>query len=190
MGQQRVDADEGRERVVVGELDLVFLARQRQALDQPRAAVDAGEAAAAVFEPARHDLDAQAGPALDVATEPIRVQIRTQRVDVVQHRVLELGSALEQARKRAVAQQVRDLVPVADRVQALDGDVVAVVAGFAGANGPIDQGGAAVVTHFLLPLFELLLAQLLPGKAQIRAVGTSRRPIERPSDKNTASPNP
>src|SRR6478609_3524841 len=75
--------------------------------------------------------------------------------------------AVEQARERAVQQQIRDLVPVADWMQALRGDVVAIVAGLAGAHCPVNQGSAGVVTDFLFAFLELLLASVRPGEAQI-----------------------
>ncbi len=54
-----------------------------------------------------------------------------------------------------------------DWMQALRGEVVAIVAGLTCSNRPVDQSATAVVTHFLFALFQLLLTQLRPGEAQI-----------------------
>ena len=59
--QEAVDIDPGGEGVVVPELEFGFLAGHGEAFEQADAAVDAGEAAAAVFEAAGDDLEGEGG---------------------------------------------------------------------------------------------------------------------------------
>ena len=52
-GEELVEIDPAGVRVVVGQGELGFFARHGEAFDEPDAAIDAGQAAAAVFEAAR-----------------------------------------------------------------------------------------------------------------------------------------
>ena len=88
--QQPLDRNPRRLRVVIAQAELVFLAGHRQALDQADAAVHAGQAAAAIVDPPRDDLEAQAGLAADVPAQQARIEIGPQRVDVVQEQILQL----------------------------------------------------------------------------------------------------
>ncbi len=55
--------------------------------------------------------------------EQVRVRIRSQRVNVVQHQVLQPRTLRQQPGEHAVAQQVGNLEPVSHRVQALRGQM-------------------------------------------------------------------
>jgi len=77
------------------------------------------------------------------------------------------GAGGEQAREHAVLEQIGNLEPVADGMQALPGQVVGVVAAFAGVAGPRCQRGAHTLAHLLLLLVELLLRRLLPREMQV-----------------------
>ena len=72
----------------------------------------------------------------DVQAEHRRVRVRAERVNVVQHQMLQLRAFGQQVRQHAVAQQVGDLVPVADRMQALRREIVGVIAAFARLRAP------------------------------------------------------
>ena len=60
-GEQGVDVDPAGVAVVIGQVELVLLARHGEPFDELGLAVDAGEAAAAVFETAGHDFEGEAG---------------------------------------------------------------------------------------------------------------------------------
>ena len=71
-------------------------------------------------------------------------------------------------------------------MQALEREVVGVVAGLAGGFRPAEQGGAQRVADFLLLHVEHLLGHFLPGEAQVadgghgaQADGFPLREIER-----------
>ena len=115
------------------------------------------------------------------------VDIRAQRVDVVHHQVPQPRPLRQQARQHAVAQQVRHLVPVTDRMQALQRQIVGVVAAFAGLPRPADQRGVQALAHLLRLLVEQLLRHLLPGETQVahhghhpQPDGAARRQQQRP----------
>ena len=96
-----------------------------------------------------------------------RIHVGAQRIDVVQHQVLQVGLLGQQARQHAVLQQVRHFIPVADRVQALQRHIIGVIAALAGPFRPAGERGAQAVAHLLLLLIEHLLRHLLPGEVQI-----------------------
>jgi len=93
-----------------------------------------------------------------------RINVDADGIDVVQQKRLQPGPLSQQVGEHAIAQQVRDLEPVPDRVQALERQVVDVVAAFARRSRPVDQGGVQALAYFLLALVEQLLRLLLPGK--------------------------
>jgi hypothetical protein len=74
---------------------------------------------------------------------------------------------LDQLQQHAIEQQVGHFVPVSDRVQALHGQVVGVVARLARLSRPRDQRVTQALAHFLLLFVEHLLRHLLPGEAQV-----------------------
>jgi hypothetical protein len=49
----------------------------------------------------------------------------------------------------------------------LEGEIVGVVAGFAGGGSPLDQGSAEAFPDLLLLFVESLLGHLLPGEAEV-----------------------
>ncbi len=60
-GEEFIEMDPCGHGVVEGETEFVFFAGHGEAFDETRAAVDAGEAAAAVFEPAGDDFEGETG---------------------------------------------------------------------------------------------------------------------------------
>ena len=170
-GQQPVDVDPGGAGVVVGEAEFDLLAGQGQPLDQAQPAVDARQAAAPVLDAPGDHLAGPGAALVDVLAEQHRVDVRAQRVDVVDQQMRSCGRCGQQVAQHAVAQQVGHLVPVADRVQALGRQVVGVVAALAHALRPADERGVQALLHLLRLLVEQLLRHLLPGKAQIARHG-------------------
>lgn len=130
-GEELVEVDPGRHGVVVGEGEFVFLAREGEAFEEAGAFVDAGEAATAVFESAGDDLEGEAGAGVEVVAEEAGVEIGTEGIDVMQHEGLELRAFFEEGGEGAVEEEVGNFEEVADGVEALEGEVVGVVAGFA-----------------------------------------------------------
>jgi len=61
---------------------------------------------------------------------------------------------------------------MADGVEALEGHIISVVAGLAGAACPSDQRLAHAFSNFLLLLVEHLLRHFFPHKAQIPDTGS------------------
>ena len=82
-GQQAVDVHPAGVGAVPGEGELVLLARQRQALDEAQAAVDAREAAAVVLDPPGHDLPAERGARGAEPAQQGGIDGGAERVDVV-----------------------------------------------------------------------------------------------------------
>ena len=65
-GEEIVEIDPGGEGVVVGEAELGIFLRHGQAFDQPGSAVNAGQAATAIFEAAGDHLEVEASAGLQV----------------------------------------------------------------------------------------------------------------------------
>ena len=61
-----------------------------------------------------------------------RIEIRAKRVDVVEEQRPQGGLLPEQAGQRPVPEQVRDLVEVTHRMQALERQVVGIITGLTG----------------------------------------------------------
>jgi len=139
--QQVVDVDPHRVRVIVGELELVLFARQRQPFDQAWVPIDAREPAAPVFYAACDHLDGHGRPREDMFSQERWVHVHAERVDVVHHQAAELRAVPQQARQDAVLEQVGDLEPVTNRVQALEGNVVRIIGPLARVVGPVDERG-------------------------------------------------
>ena len=96
--------------------------------------------------------------------------------------VFSCGRSREERGERAVAQEIRDFVKVADGMQALEREIVAVVGRLARALGPAAERGAQRVADFLLLLVEHLLRHFLPREAQVargRAPCAGRRCVPR-----------
>src|SRR4030095_9523160 len=73
----------------------------------------------------------------------------------------------EEIRKRAVPEQIGQFKEVANRMQALERDIVRVVACLTGCDCPVRQGGAQRLAYFLLLFVEHLLRHFLPHESQI-----------------------
>ena len=116
--------------VVVGETELRVFGGEREALDEADASVDTCKAAAAIFNAAGHDFDGHGGAGGDVAAEDPRVEVGADGVDVVDHQIAEVWLCVEEVAEDAVAEDVGDFVPVADGMEALEGEVVGVVGAF------------------------------------------------------------
>jgi len=86
---------------------------------------------------------------------------------MLQQQVFEPGTLAQQLGQDAVAEQVGNLEEMPDRVQALQRQVVGVVAALARRSGPADEGRAETLTHLLLLNVEHLLGHLFPGETQV-----------------------
>ena len=166
-GEELVEVDPGGEGIVIGQGEFGFLAGHGETFDQPGTAVDAGEAAAAVLEAAGDDFEGEGRAAFEVLAEQGGIDIGSEGVDVMQQQGFQLRALAEEFCQGAVAQEVGDFIPMADGVQALQREVVGVVAGFAGAGGPADQGGAQAVADLLLLLVQHLLGHFLPRETEV-----------------------
>ena len=111
--------------------------------------IDLGEPAATVLDPSADDFKRQAGVLPDVQTQQPGVYVGPERVDVVQHQVLQLRAFRQESPECAVAEQVGNLEPVSYGVEALQRQVVRVVVATAGRLGPTDQCGMKTLAHFL-----------------------------------------
>ena len=171
--EQAVDFDPSRERVVISELELGILARLRQSLEQPEPAGDLGQPAAAVVDPPRNDLKAQAGTRLDDQSQHGRRDQRAQRVDIVHEQPLEVGMLVQKLDEQAIAHQVRYFVKVPRGVESLDRHVVGIVGSFTLALGPAKDGAAAGVANLFLVVVERLVAGFFPEEASGRGPSES-----------------
>ena len=152
--EQLVEVDPGGHRVVVGEFEFLLFAGHGEAFDESWAAIDAGEAAAAIVEAARNDLEGEAGVLLDMEAEQGRVEIGAEGVDVMEEEIAELGPLLEELGERAVAEEIGDFEPMTDGMEALEREVIGVIGGLAGGMGPVDESGAEAIADFLLLFVE------------------------------------
>ena len=160
-------SDPGRQRVVEGEVELLLLARHGQPFQNADLAVDARQPAAAVLDAPADHLEGERFPRIDVQPEQSGVEVRAERVDVVDQQVLQSRPLGEEIAENAVAEQVRHLVPVADRVEALQRFVVGVVGPLPGGLCPADERGLDTFADLLLLLVEHLVRGLLPSEAQV-----------------------
>lgn len=165
--EEAVEVDPGGHGIVVTELELVFLAGEGEAFDQSGLAVDAGQAAAAIFEATGDDFESEAGVGGAMGGEQGGIGLGAEGIDVVKEEVLEVGMGLEESGEGAVAEEVRDFEEMPDRMEALEGEVVGVIGGFAGLAGPLDEGLAEAVADFFLLFVESLLGGFLPLKAEV-----------------------
>lgn len=85
----------------------------------------------------------------------------------MEEEVLELRALADEGGEFTVAEQVRELVPVAGGVEALEREIVGVVGGFTGFGGPADEGAAETVADLLLLLIEDLLGHFFPCEAEV-----------------------
>ena len=166
--EQAVDPDPGREAIVIPQLELGVFAGLRQSFEQADSAGDLGQAAAAVVDSPRNDLEAQGGRRLDHQPEHGRLEERTQGIDVVDEQPLQVGIRVENLCQHAIAQQVGHLVEVAGGIEPLDRQVVGVIGSLALAPGPIEDRAAAGVAHLLLVVIQSLVAGLFPEEASGR----------------------
>src|SRR5439155_9599312 len=90
--QESVQVYPGRLRVVVAQAELGLFARHSQALDQTDAPVHPRQPAATIIDATAHDLKSQTRPGPDVQAEQSGVNVRAQRVNVVQEEILQLRS--------------------------------------------------------------------------------------------------
>src|SRR4051794_15513225 len=85
----------------------------------------------------------------------------------MQQQVFELRMFLQKTLQHAIAKKIRNLVPVANRMQALERDIVGVIASLASVYGPIHERMASAIPYFLLLLIEDLLWHFLPHKCEV-----------------------
>jgi hypothetical protein len=129
--EQPVDVDPARVAVVISEGELVVLAGKGEALDDPEAPVNARDPAAMVFNALGDDLPAERGATGLEPAEQRWIRRGTQGVDVVRDQGAQLRTNGEEPGERAVFEEVGDLEPMADGMQALFRTVLRVVRAFA-----------------------------------------------------------
>ena len=99
-------------------------------------------------------------------------------------RYFSCGRISSRCSERAIAQQVGDLVPVADRVQALHGQIVGVVGAFAGALLAHWISAACRPSRtFCACASSICCGISSQAKRRSRSMGTMRRPMLRPGRK-------
>src|SRR5690606_22733416 len=87
-GEQAVDVDPRRARVVKRKVELDVFTGQGQPFDQAQLPVDAGEPTSPVLDSPRDNLRGERRSFLDVITKDPRIDVGAERVDVVDHQVL------------------------------------------------------------------------------------------------------
>ena len=81
--------------------------------------------------------------------------------------IFEVWEILKDLSQRSVLEHAWEFVPVSDRMHALFGKIVSIVAGFSCAVCPFLQLGLFALANLLLLLIEDLVRSLLPMKDQI-----------------------
>ena len=104
-------------------------------------------------------------------TEQAGIEICADGIDVVHHQVLQLRVLLQQAQQHAVAQHVRNFVPVAGGMKALEWEVVGIIGTFGALHCPLNKGGVEAIAHFFFLHVEFLLGHFLPGETEIAGHG-------------------
>ena len=112
--------------------------------------------------------------------ECVRIEVGAERIDIVQHDGLELRMFGEQRGEYAVAEEVRNLIPVSMRIKALPRHVVDIIVPLAPGASPIHHRRAGGLTHFLLLFVQHLLRHLFPQKVQIAHHGDEALPDRAP----------
>ena len=82
--QQTVHADPRGHRIIIGQFEFLFLARQGQTFQNPDLPVHAGQSPAPVLDAARDDLERQTRLSSHMPSQQARIEVRTHGVDVVQ----------------------------------------------------------------------------------------------------------
>ena len=161
-GQELVEVDPASVGVVITEGKLRFLAWHGQSFKKADPSIHPGQSSAAVFEAARNHFETKARPTLDMQTEQCGIQIGAQRVDVVKKEIFQMRPLRQQSSQDAIAQNIRDLVPMADRMEALERRVVRIIVRLACTARPMDQRVTQAIAHFLLLFVKHLLRHLFP----------------------------
>ena len=91
----------------------------------------------------------------------------------------------QQSGQHAVAQQVGHLEPVPGRVQALQREVVGVIAASAGRLGPGDQRACRLSRTFCACTSSICCGISSQAKRRSRGMGTIRSPTERPGESSS-----
>ena len=142
-----------------------------ESFDETGTPIDPRQTTPAVFEPPLDDLESQASAAFNVSPEQFRSDVCAKRVDIVQKQIFELRALDHQARQDAVAEQVRDFIPMPNRVQTLKRQVVSVIADLPGIPRPADKGLPQTVSNLLLLFVQNLLRHFLPGEPEVANSG-------------------
>ena len=166
-GEQFIQVDPAGVGVVIAERELEFLARHCETFHESHLAVHSSQAATPVLQPARNHLKSQPRSALNVHTQQARVDICSQRIDVMEHEVFELRARGQNGAQGTVAEKIGQLVPVSYGMHALQRHIVRIVTGFAGGARPAHERLTQAVPNFLLLLIEDLLGHFLPLKAKV-----------------------
>ena len=165
--EELVEVNPGGHGVVVGEGEFILLAGHGEAFDKPGAAIDPGEAPAAILNAPGDDFKGEAGLFANMEAEQGGVDVRSQGIDIVQEEVFEIRTLAEKLEEHAVPEQIGDFEPMTDRMDALGREVVGVVAPFAAAACPLNESGMKAGADLLLLFIEHLLRHFLPGKAEV-----------------------
>lgn len=169
--KQWVDFDPCGERVVVAEAVFIGFARQREAFDEADAASHFSETAATIIDSAFDDFKSQCRPAFSVQTQNGGIGVDADGINIVKKQGPQAGSLLDEAEERSVEEEIWDFEPMADRMQALRGEVVAVVAALTGGAGPVHERVLHALPHFLFSLIKDLVSCFLVGKPKIPVHG-------------------
>ena len=97
-------------------------------------------------------------------TEQCGISVGAERVHIVKEQVLELRTLCQEAQQNSVSQEIRNFVPVSDRMQALSRQIICVIGGFAHAMRPPDQGRMTAFAHLLRLRIQHLLRHFFPCK--------------------------
>ena len=115
-------------------------------------------------------------------TEQCGISVGAERVHIVKEQVLELRTLCQEAQQNSVSQEIRNFVPVSNRMKTLQRHIVRVVGRFSSVASPSDERRAQALAHFLRLFIQNLLRHLLPEKAQVmhgrnhaQADGAARR---------------
>ena len=120
-----------------------------------------------IFDAAWDDFPAEGGVGGLKPADERGIEGGAERIDIVDKEGAKLRARGEEAGERAVFEEVRNLDPVADGVEALTGEVVGVVGALADGAGPVGEGGADAVAHFLFLFVEFLLRGFFPSEDEV-----------------------
>src|SRR6185437_286086 len=116
-----------------------------------------GQAASAIVQAPGNDLNGHGGSGFDMSAEQGGIEIHSHRVDVMHHQVAKARPIFKHSEQDTIDEKIWNLIPMTDRVQALQREIVSIVGAFTGLFRPIEEGGAAALTNLLRLNVEYLL---------------------------------